>query len=104
ALGVDGPLGNAIAWSDSRADAWAGERLDPARKAEIYRRTGMPIDGRYLAPMYRFHWHDRRRELTGLLSAKDYLCFALTGCAVTDPSTAAGYGVHALGAGWDPEL
>ena len=94
-LGAEGPLGPAIAWSDGRADAWAAGLLDEERRAALYRRTGMPIDGRYLGPMYRFHWHDRRAEIRRILSAKDYLCHALTGAAVTDPSTAAGYGVFA---------
>ncbi|HXU59964.1 MAG TPA: FGGY family carbohydrate kinase, partial [Verrucomicrobiae bacterium] len=73
-LGADGPLGPAIAWSDSRADGWAAGLLDEGRRAALYRRTGMPIDGRYLGPMYRFHWHDRRAGLRRILSAKDYLC------------------------------
>ena len=49
-LGAEGPLGPAIAWSDGRADAWAAGLLDEDRRAALYRRTGMPIDGRYLAP------------------------------------------------------
>ena len=94
-LGADGPLGPAIAWSDGRADGWAAGLLDEDRRAALYRRTGMPIDGRYLGPMYRFHWHDRRAEIRRILSAKDYLCHALTGAEATDPSTATGYGVFA---------
>src|SRR4051794_28674581 len=42
-LGADGPLGPAIAWSDGRADAWAAGLLDDDQRAELYRRTGMPI-------------------------------------------------------------
>lgn len=103
-LGPEAPLGPAIAWSDSRADAWTAERLDEVRRADLYRRTGMPIDGRYLGPMYRYHWHDSRVGLRRILSAKDYLCHALTGQAVTDPSTAAGYGVYGLDGVLDPEL
>jgi xylulokinase len=65
----------------------------------------MPIDGRYLAPMFQFHWQERRAAVRRILSAKDFLCFALTGRAVTDPSTAAGYGVYAIAEGrWDPAL
>ena len=64
----------------------------------------MPIDGRYLAPMFHFHWRTRCAAVRRILSAKDYLCYALTGRAVTDPSTAAGYGVHSLDGGWDPDL
>jgi xylulokinase len=104
-LGPQGPVGPAIAWSDSRADASAARRLDAASREHHYRRTGMPIDGRYLAPMFAFHWQSRRASLSRILSAKDYLCFALTGCALTDPSTAAGYGVYALEEGrWDAGL
>ena len=95
-LGEYGPLGPAIAWSDGRADGWAAGLLDEDRRAALYRRTGMPIDGRYLGPMYRFHWYDRRAGIRRILSAKDYLCHALTGAEATDPSTAAGYGVFAL--------
>ncbi len=104
-MGDDGPLGPAIAWTDARADAWAGSRLDSKRRDWLYRRTGMPIDGRYLAPMFRFHWQERRRAVRRILSAKDFLCHALTGRAVTDPSTAAGYGVYAIADGrWDAAL
>jgi xylulokinase len=104
-LAAHSPLGRAIAWTDSRADSWAGERLDDERRRYFYRLTGMPIDGRYLAPMLQFHWTKRRSEIRTILSAKDFLCFALTGRAVTDPSTAAGYGVYNSAEGrWDAEL
>jgi xylulokinase len=99
------PLGRAITWMDSRADAWAAERLDAKLRDRLYRSTGMPIDGRYLAPMLRFHWHDRWRTVQRILSAKDFLCHALTGHVVTDASTAAGYGVYALADGnWDSTI
>jgi xylulokinase len=58
----------------------------------------MPIDGRYLGPMFRYHFHGRLAVET-LLSAKDYLCYLLTGERLTDPSTAAGYGAFDLAAG-----
>jgi xylulokinase len=104
-MGDDGPLGPAITWTDGRADAWAGSRLDARRRDWLYQRTGMPIDGRYLAPMFRFHWQARRQAVRRILSAKDFLCHALTGRAVTDPSTAAGYGVYAIADGrWDAAL
>jgi xylulokinase len=104
-LGESGPLGRAIAWTDSRADAWAARRVDGKQRAEFYRRTGMPIDGRYLAPMFEYHWRQRRSDVRRILSAKDFLCFALTGRVVTDPSTAAGYGVYGIAdRRWDPEL
>jgi sugar (pentulose or hexulose) kinase len=97
-LGEDGALGPAITWKDARADATASAVIG-TRRRELYESTGMPIDGRYLAPMYHHHWRKRRGEARMLLSAKDYLCFALTGAQVTDPSTAAGYGLYDLDAG-----
>lgn len=100
-----GPLGRAVAWSDNRADSWAAERLDQERRREFYRVTGMPIDGRYLAPMFQFHWRHKQAAVTRILSAKDFLCFALTGRVVTDPSTAAGYGVYGIAESrWDSAL
>ncbi len=97
-LGGEGALGRAITWKDARADATAA-RVIGARRRELYQSTGMPIDGRYLAPMFHHHWRTRRAQARSLLSAKDYLCFALTGARVTDPSTAAGYGLFDLAAG-----
>ena len=94
-LGDHGPLGPAITWKDGRADAWACARLEGVR-AQHYARTGMPVDGRYLAPMFQFHYAGRVGEVRTLLSAKDYLLHALTGVAMTEPSTAAGYGVYEL--------
>ncbi len=96
-LGRDGPLGPAITWKDARADESA-QALIGTRREELYRATGMPIDGRYLAPMFRLH-HRPGAPVQQLLSAKDYLCHALTGALVTDPSTAAGYGLYELASG-----
>jgi xylulokinase len=90
------PLGPAITWKDGRADAWASARIDAPRRAALYARTGMPIDGRYLAPMLGFHFGDRLAGVRCILSAKDYLAYALTGLRATEPSTAAGYGVYDL--------
>jgi xylulokinase len=104
-LGRSGPVGRAVTWMDSRADAWAAGLIDAVRRLALYRATGMPIDGRYLAPMFRRHFADRAGEVRLILSAKDFLCRALTGVAVTDPSTAAGYGVWALATqSWDAGL
>jgi xylulokinase len=89
-------MGPAITWKDGRADAWASTRVDASRRAEMYARTGMPIDGRYLAPMVQYHFADRLSEIKSILSAKDYLLFVLTGQRVTEPSTAAGFGVYDL--------
>jgi xylulokinase len=92
-VGKDGPVARAITWKDGRADAWAATRI---ARGDHYSRTGMPIDGRYLGPMWQFHFEQRTDEVVGILSAKDYLLHLLTGERVTEPSTAAGYGVYDL--------
>ena len=104
-LGADGPVGRAITWQDSRADDWVGKLIDDAMGASLYRATGMPIDGRYLGPLFRYHKWGQRDEITAIISAKDYLAYALTGRVVTDPSTASGYAAYGLADGaWGPEL
>ena len=95
-LGDVKPLGKAITWKDGRADAWASTRVDTARRALMYARTGMPIDGRYLAPMLEYHFGRSMALVRTILSAKDYLLFELTGLRLTEPSTAAGYGIYDL--------
>jgi xylulokinase len=96
------PLDHAITWQDSRADSWASQRLNKEFRQDIYRRTGVIIDGRYLAPMFAFH---HASQATRFLSAKDFLFFALTGAFTTDPSTASGYGLYSLKSNsWDGEL
>lgn len=95
-LGSEGHVGRAITWKDARADDWAADHVSAALRRHLYERTGMPIDGRYLGPMLRYHFPVDDGNANGLLSAKDFLCFALTGRRVTDPSTAAGYGVYDL--------
>jgi sugar (pentulose or hexulose) kinase len=98
------PVSSAITWQDSRADEWVKNRVDADLRLHIYRATGILIDGRYLAPMFRYH-HTSGQKADGVLSAKDFLFHALTGSKVTDPSTASGYGVYNLQAkSWDPEL
>ena len=74
----------------------AAERLGAAQRKRMYARTGMPIDGRYLAPMLQFHFADRLHSVRCILSAKDYFLYALTGVRATEPSTAAGYGLYDL--------
>jgi sugar (pentulose or hexulose) kinase len=92
-LGESAPVARAITWKDGRADAWASARV---ARGEHYGRTGMPIDGRYLAPMWQFHFEHRAEGVRHVLSAKDYLLYVLTGEILTEPSTAAGYGVYDL--------
>jgi xylulokinase len=104
-LGRDGPLANAITWQDSRADRWVSERLDVGLRRHVYRRTGVIIDGRYLAPMFAFHNASNRAKAEFILSAKDFLFHTLTGLAATDPSTASGYSLYNLESkSWDVEL
>jgi len=98
-------IGNAITWEDNRADVWVEEHISEQQKKIIYTKTGMPIDGRYLAPMYRFHFQDENKSVDKILSAKDYIYFLLTDKFVTDPSTAAGYGLYSLNLKtWDADL
>ncbi len=104
-LGRHKPIANAITWQDSRADRWVRTRVDHHLRRDIYLKTGILIDGRYLAPMFQFHHGAKRRGASLILSAKDFLFHALTGLAVTDPSTASGYGLYNLRTNeWDPEL
>jgi xylulokinase len=98
-------IAHAITWQDSRADPWVSTRVDNDLRRDIYLKTGVLIDGRYLAPMFRFHYGSKPQRASLILSAKDFLFHALTGLAVTDPSTASGYGLYNLRTKtWDPEL
>ena len=95
-LSDHGPIAPAITWRDGRADEWAASRVDAAMRTSMYAITGMPIDGRYLAPMLQYHFADRLGDVRRILSAKDYLLSTLTGLQTTEPSTAAGYGIYDL--------
>ncbi len=95
-LADEGVVAPAITWRDGRADVWAATRVDVTTRKQLYASTGMPIDGRYLAPMLQLHFGERLSDIACILSAKDYLVHALTGRRVTEPSTAAGYGVYDL--------
>lgn len=101
----DRPIANAITWQDSRADRWVSERLDAGVRRDVYRKTGVIIDGRYLAPMFQFHYAANWVRADFILSAKDFLFHTLTGVAATDPSTASGYGLYNLESkSWEAEL
>jgi xylulokinase len=103
-LSREKPVGPAITWQDSRANGWVSERVDDNLRLDVYRRTGVPIDGRYLGPMFQYH-HGPKQKTCRMLSAKDFLFHALTGLTATDPSTASGYGLYNLHLkAWDPEL
>lgn len=100
-----GALGNAVTWQDSRADALVDSLFDAAQRRLIESVAGTPIDGRYIAAMHLHRARSRDHEATRLLSAKDFLFFALTGEIVTDPSTASGFGCFDLvGQDWSEEL
>jgi sugar (pentulose or hexulose) kinase len=94
--GANGAIGRAVTWKDARADAWATSLIGAAERRSLYEQTGMPIDGRYLGPMYRFHWRPRANDIRALASAKDHLGWVLTDQHLTDPSTAAGFGTFDL--------
>ncbi len=97
-------VGPAITWCDTRAEDWVSERLDSERRRALYEATGMPIDGRYLAPMFRVHFSETA-EVAHIVSAKDYLCYLLTGRLITDPSTASGYAVYDINqSSWSEDL
>ncbi len=95
-MGANGPVGRAITWKDARADGWASAAIDSTERAALYACTGMPIDGRYLGPMYAHHLAQGHGVIETLLSAKDYLVWRLTDVRITDPSTAAGYATYDL--------
>lgn len=93
---AQGPLSPAITWRDGRADAFALAKVGTKQRHSMYAQTGMPVDGRYLAPMFEFHFAERLESIVSILSAKDFLLWALTGVKVTEPSTAAGYALFDL--------
>ena len=99
------PVAPAITWQDSRADGWVSARVDKDLRRDIYLKTGILIDGRYLAPMFQYHHRAKGYKASLILSAKDFLFHAVTGLAVTDPSTASGYGLYNLRTkAWDLAL
>ncbi|HXP21878.1 MAG TPA: FGGY family carbohydrate kinase [Streptosporangiaceae bacterium] len=99
------PIGPAITWEDSRADAQASRLRERCGADDLYRATGQWVDGRYLLPMFLRLTEDepeRAASTASLLGAKDYLFGELTGQVATDPSTAAGFGCYQLTTGrWD---
>lgn len=102
------PIGPALTWEDARAED-EGEAFRERVGAEaLYRSTGQWVDGRYLLPMLLRLARvepDRLTRTHLLLGAKDYLVQELTGTALTDPSTASGYGCYGLVEGdWLPEV
>lgn len=104
-VAVDGrgrPVGPAVTWEDSRAEAVAAQLRDRAGAAAVYQLTGQWLDGRYLLPMLACLEQRRPDAAAGIAriaGAKDYLLWWLTGEWLTDPTTATGYGCYDLRAG-----
>lgn len=93
------PVGSAIVWEDTRAEAHATLLRAEHPDAVAYERTGQLLDGRYLVPMFlgiRERDPGSAARIRRLAGAKDYLFAQLTGELLTDPSTAAGSGVYDL--------
>ena len=94
------PVGPAFTWEDCRAARRGrGDRSRQSGEIELYQRTGQPIDGRYLLPM--FAWlagttPSAPSRTALLLGAKDYLFSWLTGQSRPTPARPAGYGCYDL--------
>jgi xylulokinase len=105
---VGEPVGAAITWEDGRAAA-EGDALRAVVGGDaLYQATGQWLDGRYLLPMVLRLARtepERLARSSQMLGAKDWLFAQLTGEAITDPSTATGYGCYELaGSRWLPEV
>lgn len=99
------PIGDAVTWQDARADTLVVQRLGARERQRVRTLAGTPIDGRYLIPMHLLRTGPPDYQPDTLLSAKDYLYFALTGLRVTDPSTASGFGNYSIDdENWSEEL
>lgn len=100
------PIGPAVVWEDSRAEAEGKAFRSRAGAERLYRVTGQLVDGRYLVPMHERRVHQENpRSVHTVAGAKDYLFQLLTGELLTDPSTAAGFGLYDLATGdWSDEL
>ncbi|NNN00531.1 MAG: FGGY-family carbohydrate kinase [Acidimicrobiaceae bacterium] len=98
-------IGNAITWQDSRADALVDSLLDSSARQLVRAIAGTPVDGRYIVPMHRRRADEAAYSPAALLSAKDFIYFALTGELVTDPSTASGFACFDIETGtWSARL
>ena len=94
--GRDHPLTGVITWADGRAVEQARAVADTPTGKSLYHETGCPTHGMY--PLYKIMWlaanrpevfHAARRYV----SAKEYVCFRLTGNWMVDYSVAAGSGL-----------
>lgn len=101
------PLRPATTWMDGRGAAVL-ERLEAVwGSRELYERTGCPLRPYY--PLAQLVWlRERSRRMDDIsrcLSPKDYVYYRLTGCFVTDPSTAGATQLYNVRKGaWDGEI
>lgn len=102
------PLGNAINWLDSRAQAESAEILQQQPEAELFRLTGKRAAPFYVLPKLlwlRQHQPDQWRQAGKVLMGHDYLVYRLCGAQVTDHSMAGGTLLYALQKlAWDGTL
>ena len=102
------PLGPALTWEDGRAEEQAAALRRRVGARALYATTGQWVDGRYLAPMWRWvadHEPERAHRAATVLGAKDFLLQWFTGEFATDPSTATGFGCYDLATGrWDKRI
>ena len=101
--GRDRPLTGVITWADGRAVEQARRVADTGEGAALYTETGCPAHGMF--PVHKIVWlREHRPEVytraRRYVSAKEYVCFRLTGRWAVDFSLAAGSGflnTHTLG-------
>jgi xylulokinase len=102
------PLGNAINWLDSRAQAESEEVLQSYSEQDLFARTGKRASPWYVLPKLlwlRKNRPEQWRKASKLLMAHDYLVYKLCGAHVTDHSMAGGTLLYALDTlDWDDTL
>jgi gluconokinase len=94
--GRDHPLTGVITWADGRAVEQARAVAETPTGKSLYDETGCPAHGMY--PLYKILWLAANRPevfraARRYVSAKEYVCFRLTGNWVVDYSLAAGSGL-----------
>ena len=94
--GRDNPLTGVITWADGRAVEQARAVADTPAGKGLYHDTGCPAHGMY--PLYKIMWLAAKRPevfqaARRYVSAKEYVCFRLTGNWMVDYSLAAGSGL-----------
>jgi gluconokinase len=94
--GRDNPLTGVMTWADGRAVGQARAVADAPTGRSLYHETGCPAHGMY--PLYKIMWLAANRPkifqaARRYVSAKEYVCFQLTGNWTVDYSLAAGSGL-----------